>query len=222
MLQSKGVEWLTTRIRPRSAPDKRGLTTFRWTLPFTQLVVCAVVFWSLHGEFTSHVEFFRDYWLGQEQGMEGFTGEERQQEEVRKAQLCMSLGLNAPFLFFLSLSSRVHSPGVLDFMICPIAGMLFWSMAGRGVDAMLAIRNKRVFPRIGRIETTLAALWVVFGTWLGIAMLMGQDDNDLCSSVLGIGCILWAVLAGVIIAAWLHQRRIRGMPVVHAIDLKLE
>src|SRR5215831_6402017 len=50
-LGDKMVRWLAKVLKPQSG--RRGSTTFRWSLPLTQLVVCGLVLWPLRAELIS-------------------------------------------------------------------------------------------------------------------------------------------------------------------------
>src|SRR5262249_20308622 len=133
------------------------------------------------------------------------------------------LAVNAPLLSFTFVYgwitndpySEPWAPRGMDFdvwwaMLSPVAGIIFWWLAGRGIDAIVAIRKKVIFPRIRKIEAMLAAMWACFGLWLVSAVV--QDLSEIESDsliVLGIGGALWTLIGGVVVTGWFIQRRMQ-------------
>jgi hypothetical protein len=92
----------------------------------------------------------------------------------------------------------------------PLIGIMFWWAAGRGLEALVAARRGIIRPRISWPEMGIASLFfVIFG---GVAIFLTFDResmrSDPNSAILLAGCGLWAILAGVTIAARIAQWRI--------------
>ena len=93
----------------------------------------------------------------------------------------------------------------------PLAGILFWWIIGRTVEALISGRRGIIWPRVRLAETIFAALFVC----MGIAMLAGlvtstpDDRRDLQFVALMVGGMLWGILAGITITARVLQWKIR-------------
>jgi hypothetical protein len=93
----------------------------------------------------------------------------------------------------------------------PFAGVLFWWLAGRGVEAFLASRRKVVSPRLTLPETVFAAIFVCLGVVIvaGTVTSTAEDWRDLqLLPFVGSG-VIWGVLSGLTIAARISQWKIR-------------
>jgi hypothetical protein len=92
---------------------------------------------------------------------------------------------------------------------CPILGMIFWWIAGRGADALVATRRKNLAPRIGWVETMIGFLLLAAGATMtvGIEFFSGSDRHDLQPAALV--SAMWAFLGGLSVAAKVVQWRLR-------------
>jgi len=79
----------------------------------------------------------------------------------------------------------------------PFVGLIFWWIAGRSVEALLAARRTIVRPSISWIETGIGVYLLLWGIIILVA--------PLCS---GSGA-MWAVLGAAIVIARIAQRKIR-------------
>ncbi len=93
----------------------------------------------------------------------------------------------------------------------PFAGVLFWWLAGRGVEALLASRKKIVSPRLTLPETIFAAVFVCGGVaaLVGIITSTPDDRRDFQCLLLLAGGLLWGVLASLTITARVSQWNLR-------------
>jgi hypothetical protein len=91
----------------------------------------------------------------------------------------------------------------------PILGLVFWWMAGRGADALIASRERRLFPRMGWVETVVGSLIMASGgaTVIAVEFFSGADRSELqlLAGVAG----MWTILGGLTVAARIAQWRIR-------------
>ncbi|HEY6308341.1 MAG TPA: hypothetical protein VI488_17985 [Candidatus Angelobacter sp.] len=93
----------------------------------------------------------------------------------------------------------------------PILGMVFWWIAGRGAEALVAAQQGRLVPRIGWLETTIAFLLLAAGTTfvVGFVFFSGVDLHDLTLQLFMITAILWAFLGSLTVAAKIAQGRLK-------------
>ena len=108
------------------------------------------------------------------------------------------------------------SPGHMDPRVwqaisCPIMGMIFWWMAGRGADALVAFRSRRMIPVISWAETIVGFLLAAGGAVFVIAFVFtaGPDRSNLGLQLIAAVAGLWALLGGLSVAARIMQRRMR-------------
>lgn len=93
----------------------------------------------------------------------------------------------------------------------PFAGIFFWWLLGRGFEALFAGMRSVVRPRITWSETMFAGIMIVVGllTLAGILTSTPDDRRDLQFMAWIAGGILWGILATVVVASRLMQRRIQ-------------
>jgi hypothetical protein len=91
----------------------------------------------------------------------------------------------------------------------PFAGMFFWWVLGRGVEALFAVRRSVVQPRITWAETSFAGIMFVVGllTLVGILTSTPDDRRDMQFIAWITGGVLWGILSTVIIASWFRIQR---------------
>ena len=92
-------------------------------------------------------------------------------------------------------------------LIWPLIGIVFWWLAGRGIEALSASFQRTIHPRLHWIEVTWAGLLVVVGvlTFLGIVTSTPDDRRDKDFMALMYGGLLWGVLAGLTVTARFRQ-----------------
>jgi len=92
----------------------------------------------------------------------------------------------------------------------PLVGVLFWWLAGRGIDALSASFRSTLRPRLSWIEVTWAIVLLVVGvvTLIGIVTSTPDDRRDKDFMALLYGGLLWGVLAGLTATARFRQWRI--------------
>lgn len=91
----------------------------------------------------------------------------------------------------------------------PILALVFWWLAGRGADALVASRGRRLLPRIGWVETVIGSLITAAGATIviGVEFFSGTDRADLQGLAAAAG--MWTLLAGLTVAARITQWRVR-------------
>jgi len=92
----------------------------------------------------------------------------------------------------------------------PFAGLVFWWLAGRGIEALSASFHSVIHPRLRWIEVTWAVLFLVvgIGTFIGTVTSTPDDRRDKDFMALMYGGMLWGVLAGLTVIARFRQWRI--------------
>ena len=98
----------------------------------------------------------------------------------------------------------------------PLLGFFFWWSAGRGIDALLAARQRLVQPKISWVETAAGIPLFLFCAIAAICFpIFGYSDRDpdFPLKLFSCGFGMWALLAGVVVLAKFRQWRIRQVPV---------
>jgi hypothetical protein len=95
-------------------------------------------------------------------------------------------------------------------LIWPLAGMFFWWLTGRGIEALSASFQSTIHPRLHWVEVTWAAVLSVIGivTFIGIVTSTPDDRRDKDFMALVYGGLLWGVLSGLTVTARFRQWRI--------------
>ena len=201
---------------PRTIP-------FRWILPIAELLVCAVLLWPWRGFFivemrvTAHA-----HWpalveqpvlrLNTAQGPE--TLRDRHAETLAAIRILTPALLNIP-CSLLGLMRREAVPrGMLpEFwrsISWPFFGIVFWWIAGRGIEALVASRRDLLSPAITWIEVFVASLIIVLGVFIWLLFFSGDRAGFIFPwpGALIAGA-MWILLGGATIAARVTQWRTR-------------
>jgi len=95
-------------------------------------------------------------------------------------------------------------------LIWPLAGIIFWWLTGRGIEALSASFQSAPHPRLHWVEVTWAAVLLVIGivTFIGIVTSTPDDRRDKDFMALMYGGLLWGVLSGLTVTARFRQWRI--------------
>jgi hypothetical protein len=212
--------------------------SFRRVLPIVQLLICIIALWpSRYFVWFQLSQSLQAYALVKPQhplsriNIEIPTLNPHQQQEADSAarieQLRMEVpvALNFPALIaqlpYLVTIRREWVPlGMMRIvwrgLSWPLAGVFFWWLAGRGVDALRAVWKSVVAPRITMAETISAGLLFAIGvaTLVGILTSTPDDRRDIDFLALIAGGLLWGVLAALTIAARVLQwRRVKRITV---------
>jgi hypothetical protein len=114
-------------------------------------------------------------------------------------------------------TKREWSPeGMDDFVwravTWPFLCIPFWWIAGRAIDALIAVKHRLVKPRIGLMETAIGSIWVAAGTLLFVSFLIMagiKRDQELTRIAAAGG--LWALLGALSLIARFRQKRLPGL-----------
>jgi hypothetical protein len=218
---------------------ERCTLPFRWLLPITQLVICVVVLWPLRGLLVWQVKQSIHAYQRQgnpvsalpedqkvsvvvppspelERELTAFDRLERQKWVPVALNLPCSL-VQLPYVI-LNPTKQEWIPRDMDIqtwrMISwPLAGCLFWWIAGRGFEGVIAARRRLIFPIITWIETIPSAALSLFCAVAAVCLpLFSGHDGDFPMKFFVAGVAMWAVLGGVVVAARVAQWRLRKHP----------
>jgi hypothetical protein len=107
-------------------------------------------------------------------------------------------------------------PFAMDFHVWraitwPLLCIPLWWMAGRAIDALIAIKNRKLTPRIGWTETLIGFLFMTTCAigFAGLLLSGSKEDNDAVTIRFIAGCGLWALLGSLSVIARFRQWRLR-------------
>lgn len=218
--------------------EKMKAFPFRWAFPIGQLLLCVILLWPLRSELSAHlrprppapastpatvstVPASSDLKPGQRMivVVGSTTPQEQRAEHTKKeVRLLIPGNLNFPAFFFDFLISdlladRSHTDD--DFytywraVTWPLLAIVFWWMAGRAVEALIAARENLLTPRISPPEVTVAIVLLFFGGGLSLQFAFGGESGDLDSYLLAAGAGLWAIIGAIMLSARLAQWKVR-------------
>ena len=208
---------------------------FRWLLPMTQLLVCILLlqaYWSnLRAQVLRLIQRFEQSLQGNDQPRPqpamvlNVTPDVPASPQPVDPRLTAPAAFNlpvgfvqAPFVFFSPDKTEWAPEGMLlsewRAVTWPFIGIIFWWLAGRGLEAFSAAASSRRYaiirPPLHRIEVTLGLCLLALGSAAGLLFALGHNPLGLITDwVFAAGAGLWAVLGAVIVAARLLQWRIR-------------
>jgi hypothetical protein len=211
---------------------------YRWILPTTQLLICAIVLWPLRSALlTKEVPLRFTFDISTVPSNQRSPNDSHfslpldlDSPEIERSIRNTNRRLWTPTLInipvaLVDLPYVIHNPAKtewvpngLDFkrwraISWPFVGLIFWWIAGRGIEALFAARRSVIRPAIGWVETGIGVLLLLWGIMLLIAPLCaGDSDSDVpWVAICGSG-ILWAALGGAVVIARIAQRKIRLRP----------
>jgi len=206
---------------------------FRWILPVAQLLICATSLWPVrayviaelkgHSVVSFHVKKLDAVSSDQIIHALNWTPSPEQQRAIRKreARLTIPDALNVPVTFLelpfavFSPSHREWTPRGMDFRVWraisyPLVGLIFWWIAGRGLDALVASRKNLISPRIRWVEIAVAAAVFLCVVAILIAFVTEESwHGDLQMELLAAGALIWTALMTIVFVARIAQWRIR-------------
>lgn len=167
----------------------RGHRTFafRWWLPITELALCVVVLWpllpALNGQVRDSIHAYRAKRnplpdvpenqrmivpVSPRQQLDFETLERLEAREWIPQMRNLPSGL-VQLLPYMILSPTKHEwiPRGMNFRLWraitwPVVGIVFWWIAGRGIEGLIAARQRLIRPRITWIETITGAALFTF------------------------------------------------------------
>ena len=207
---------------------------YRWILPIAQLLICVVVLWPIRSDFVFEIRatirgygaakaleqephFVLPYSLDQlvidPQWERSFRNKERRLWTPTLLDMPVGL-LDLPYVIH-NPDKTEWTPKGMDFkkwraISWPLIGMIFWWIAGRGVEALLAARRSVIDPLIGWVETGIGVFLLLWGIIILITPLFaGDSDSDISWIFISGSGALWAMLGAAIVIARIAQRKIR-------------
>ena len=207
---------------------------YRWIFPIGQLLICAIVLWPTRSEILFEIRatirrygavkpleqkpsyvlpYSLDINLDDPQIERSFRDAER--------RLWVPTMLDMP-AGIIQLPYIIHNPAKTEWVpngmefrmwraiSWPFVGLVFWWIAGRGVEALRALRRSVIDPSMGWVETGVGVFLLTCGAILLIAPLFA-GDSDIDHSwvfISGSGAI-WVLLGAAIVIARIAQWRIR-------------
>jgi hypothetical protein len=193
---------------------------FRWLLPITQLVICMVALWPVRSLLVLQVKLSNHaYPIFLPPGPE-WENEVRAFERL-EGRTWLPVALNLPCglvqlpYVILNPTKREWIPRDMDLQTWrviswPIAGCLFWWIAGRGLEGLAAARRRLIFPSISWIETITSAAISLFCAVATVCLpLFSGYDGTFPMKYFVAGFAMWAVLDGVVVVARVAQWRLR-------------
>jgi hypothetical protein len=143
-------------------------------------------------------------------------------ERMRDAEIRLTIpaALNGPVALLDAPFRMMQSPAQPDgqpfklwrALIYPLIGMLFWWIAGRGIEAAIAAKRKIISPRLGPPEVLVNGLILFVASIVAVITVHEQSATNRTATVIAIGAGIWAVLSFVGVAARLMQWRVRRGP----------
>jgi len=211
------------------------LFAFRWLLPSTQLLLCSVALWPLRPLLIQQVrDSIHAYRvrtnpplslpekqqqlvvpLSPREQLDFETFERLQGREWIPQTLnlpCMLVQL--PYVI-LNQSKQEWVPRHLNFrtwrvISWPLLGILFWWIAGRGIEGLIAARRRLIRPKITWIETVVGAALCGFCAVAAVCMpLFTGRDETFPMKLFVAGFVMWSVLGGLVVAGRVAQSRLR-------------
>lgn len=211
---------------------------FRWVLPSIQIVVCLALLWPVRSYLLfAIIESIHSYSsptvkiraASDSKALNvivpPITPEEQRRNDDVVARLwetrkMVPLALDFPVLVvqlpYILLNPakrewvpRGMFPDIWRALSWPFAGIFFWWLLGRGVEALAAARRSVAIPQISWVETGFALILFGFGlvALIGILTSTPDDRRDIQFVALVTGGLLWGVLATATIAARFLQWR---------------
>jgi hypothetical protein len=208
---------------------------FRLVLPVAQLILCFAILWPLRNMIIFEIRSSMGkpqapgsdlrsgpVWISPFFVILGPWGEFLPPAVQRQTVWIPAL-LNVPSMVFelphaiFSSDHSAWSPRGFDFRLWraitwPFGGILFWWIAGRGIDSLLAARRRLITPSITWAETGVGVLSLASGVLLcGISVASRMDDDHLTASwqLIGLAGTMWVLLGTATIAARFVQWRLR-------------
>lgn len=217
--------------------DKHMAFPFRWAFPIGELLLCSILLWPLRSELLADLRPKAPPPPRRQVAIPTVPAQPNEKarltiiqvgpapdqnqhvDRAKQVRLSLPASLNFPagfFDYFISIwvtdNSRPHDDTFRESwraVTWPLLALVFWWMAGRAVEALLAARKKLLVPRIGPPEVTVAIVLLFFGGGLGLLIALSGESRDLDSRLLVWGTALWGLIGAVMLAARLAQWRVR-------------
>jgi hypothetical protein len=207
---------------------------YRWILPIAQIVICTVLLLPIRyggiQKQTTGYQFEFSVTTPQPQlSSEGRTYEIHQLPEYPENPWIEKLGsirlqtpalLNLPVMI-VALPYAILSPTKNDWVprgmdvrtwraiSWPFVGLIFWWVAGLGIEALVSARNAIISSKIRWFHLVIALLALACGAICILIPLCGVEDSPIPVGLYGVAGGMWVLLGGSTVAARTIQWRIR-------------
>jgi hypothetical protein len=111
---------------------------------------------------------------------------------------------------------QIWKPEGIDFRLWrgitwPLFCTVFWCLAGRAIEALVALKYHQVTPKIGWVETIVGFLVMAAGATIMYGMLFGLSSSERNWKLTRIAAAggLWALLGSLSIVARFRQSKLR-------------
>jgi hypothetical protein len=211
---------------------------FRWLLPAAQLIVCFFAMWPYRLELIgwlilasrahtppqavveqprAKVQAPPDVNVDLKPMTEAEARVYHQKEQIRWLPTALNIPsqlVQMPYAIWgpthEDWSPRGMSRDAWETLTAPVLGILFWWIAGRSIEAILAARQGGLIPAITWIETLVGVLTLLLGALVCAAFLTERDADAVRPwQVMSIGGAIWTLLGLTTITARIAQWRIR-------------
>jgi hypothetical protein len=168
---------------------------FRWIFPLGQLVLCLLLV-SIVVQMRSYIPYVYAAHVG---------------EAITALNLPGAL-FQVPVAFLFP-GHQIWRPPLLSFQLSQgfnlsIFALVFWWIAGRATEALVAIDDHQLIPKIGWVETVTGFLVMAGGATMLVGMLFDFSSSwDWGSIRLAAGGGLWALLGSLSVIARFRQWR---------------
>jgi hypothetical protein len=190
---------------------------FAWALPLGELVLCAILLWPVRLWILHELGIHLPSWLEQLMGLRyGLLPISPDFSTGAAAALNLpGMEIQLPYII-LSANKMEWMPIAMDFRVwraitLPFLCLPFWWMAGRAIDALIAIPKRKLIPRIGWTETIIGFLLMTTCAigFAGLLLSGSKEDKDSVTIRFVAGCGLWALLGSLSVIARFRQWRLR-------------
>ena len=197
---------------------------FRWVLPIAEILLCAALLWPWRGFLTWQLRSTgHAYWptkIGEPPHLNARvivvtkTPQEMKAEELSSLRFSAPAVLNIPCSLFGLLRRQAVPLGFLpEFwrsLTWPILGIVFWWIAGRGIEALVASRRRLLSPAITWVEVVVASLVILPGVFIWLLFFSGDRAGFVFPWPRAlVASAMWILLGAVTIGARIAQWRIR-------------
>jgi hypothetical protein len=203
----------------------------RWMLPVTQLVLSGILLWPLrYGYYLQIRNALHARWPTMVEGRRLYfnvaaPGDATKDSALSYAHLHLDVPalLNIPVVL-IGLARRETVPYAFlgecwRALTWPVAGIVFWWIAGRGIEALVASRSRLISPSLNWVEA-ITGLLVSAGMGallIGLAVDPSVRSESIYPWRLEVPAgLLWFVLGIVLVVARLVQWQIRRRPRLEA------
>jgi hypothetical protein len=206
----------------------------RWIFPIVQIIICTVLllpirYGGIQNQTTGYEFEFSVTAPQPEPSSKDRTNKTHQLSEYPENPWIEKLGsirlqtpalLNLPVMFVvlpyvvLNPAKTEWVPKGMDFRLWravswPIVGLIFWWVAGLGVEALFSARRGETRPNINWIHTFIGLLALACGAICLFLPLYGVEDSPIPVALFGVAGGMWVLLGGSTVAARTIQWRIR-------------